>query len=404
MFSVLSLLALLVSSITGLPVEVHNSLITLPMTRRLTFSNVTDILRDDEARMAAFREYSTIGPRAGVDVPLSNIGTGYTVAVNVGNPPITYNLIVDSSSSITWVGARNPYVSSTGVNTGEPVEVNYLQGINTGELVEVNYLRDSLTFTNGLSITEMPIAVASTPLGFDGLLGIGPQMSSLGALQNQNLREDTIPSVTDYLYMNNAIRQGVVSIFFQPVVRGVVNHGQLTFGGTDPAYSDKLKYTPVTPIPPLSRYWGINQRIIYGNTEIMPYTTGIVDCSCIFLYIAPDAYERYKDATGGIVNPANGLLQISTTKYNALRVLKFHIGLEVYKLNSNAQIWPRSLNYMVNGYDDDIFLVVRSLDTGVRHAFIIGYVFLQRFYTVFDSDRSRVGFARTEFTAAITNF
>ncbi|KAG2364869.1 aspartic peptidase A1 [Suillus spraguei] len=394
MFSVLSLLALLVSSITGLPVEVHNSLITLPMTRRLTFSNVTDILRHDEARMAAFtRENRKFGP-PGVDVPLSNLGMAYTVAVNVGNSPTTYHLMVDSSSSITWVGTGNPYLSSTGVNTGEPVAINYLQG---------TIFNDSLTFSDELSITEMPIAVASTwGSRVDGVLGIGPQMSSLGALQNQNSRENTIPPVTEYLFNQNAIHRRVVSIFFQPVAEGVVNYGQLTFGGTDPKYINRLKYTAVTPSS--SRYWSIEQGITYGDIELIPNTAGVVDCGCTFLYIASDAYERYRIATGGIVN-ANGLLQITTKQYKALYILKFYIGREIYQFNANAQIWPRSLNHIVSGKADDIFLVVKSLDTpiGVGYAFVNGYVFLQRFYTVFDSGRSRIGFAQTEFTTAFTN-
>jgi hypothetical protein len=53
------------------------------------------------------------------------------------------------------------------------------------------------------------------------------------------------------------------------------------------------------------------------------------------------------------------------------------------------------------GGDDDIFLIVKGLasPTGSGLDFINGYVFLQRFYTVFDgSIRPRVGFARTPYT------
>ncbi|KAG2351431.1 hypothetical protein BDR07DRAFT_1444360 [Suillus spraguei] len=72
-----SLLALLDLSVMGSPVEVRNSTITLPMTRRLTFSNVTDLLRHDEALVAALREYNTHGRRA--TVPLTTFHWGYTV-------------------------------------------------------------------------------------------------------------------------------------------------------------------------------------------------------------------------------------------------------------------------------------------------------------------------------------
>ncbi|KAG2358355.1 aspartic proteinase [Suillus spraguei] len=403
MLSVLSLLALLVSLITGSPVEVRNSLITLPMTRRLTFSNVTDILRHDEARMAAIREYSTHGPRA--DLPLLNFGMGYTVDVNIGSPPTTYRLVVESSSSITWVGTDNKYVSLTGVDTGKLVAVDYRYGGSfQGTIFE-----DSLAFTDELSIIGMPIAVASTPrgtVGFDGVLGIGPTVSSLGALRNPDLRGDTIPPVTDHLFRQRSILQPVVGIFFRPVVQGAVNYGQLTFGGSnrDMHYSE-IKYTPVTTTFPSSQYWGINQSIAYGDMELLPYSAGVVDCGCTFLYIASDAYESYRIATGSIVNAANGLLQVTTRDYNTLRPLRFHIGEETYNFRRNAQIWPRSLNHVVHGNADDIFLVVKRLDTPIGEGcdFINGYVFLERFYTVFDAGTSRVGFARTPFTFATTN-
>ncbi|KAG2364840.1 aspartic peptidase domain-containing protein [Suillus spraguei] len=399
MFSVVSLLALLASSVTGSPVEVRNSLITLPMRR--TFSNVTDILRHDEARMTAFREYSTHDPRTSADVPLTNIAMAYTVAVNVGNPPVTYELVVDSSSSITWIGADTAYTSFSGFNTGEHVAVDHIYGHFQGTI-----FRDTLALTAELSIEEMPIAISSTRHGFDGVLGIGPEVSSLGALQNQNSREDTIRPVTDYLSVRGTTSQAAVGIFFQPAIQVTDNHGQLTFGGADHTmHTGRIKYTPVTTVYPSSRYWGINQKITYNNIEIIHLTAGVVDCGCTFLYIASDAYERYRIATGGIVNAANGLLQITKANYNRLYALKFYIGEEIYDFNRNAQIWPRSLNHVVNGNENDIFLVVKNLDrtSGAGYDFINGYVFLQRFYTVFDAVNDRVGFARTLFTSATTN-
>ncbi|KAG2352702.1 aspartic peptidase domain-containing protein [Suillus spraguei] len=365
---------------------------------RRTFSNVTDILRHDEARMTAFREYSTHGPRT---VPLTNIAMAYTVAVNVGNPPITYELVVDSSSSITWIGANTEYVSLSGVNARELVAVNHIYGSFQGTI-----FRDTLALTAELSIEEMPIAVSSTWHGFDGVLGIGPEVSSLGALQNQNSREDTIPPVTDYLFRQHTTRRAAVGIFFQPAIQVMDNHGQLTFGGADHTkHTGSIKYTPVTIIYPSSRYWGINQKITYNNVELIHRTAGVVDCGCTFLYIASDAYERYRIATGGIVNAANGLLQITIQKYDMLYSLKFYIGEEIYTFTRNAQIWPRSLNHVVNGNENDIFLVVKNLDrtSGAGYDFINGYVFLQRFYTVFDARSHRVGFARTPFTFATTN-
>ncbi|KAG2358808.1 aspartic peptidase domain-containing protein [Suillus spraguei] len=345
MFSVASLLALLALSVTGSPVEVRNSFITVPMTRRLTFSNVTDILRHDEARVAALG--------------------------NIAHMADT-NLIVDSHSSITWVSPGTTY----------PVELQYPGTI----------FNDILSLSDELTVTGMRIGVAPTShvntYTYDGMLGIGPQF------------------VTDYLFAKGTISMPVVSIFFQPIYEGIVNYGELIFGRDDPTkYVGSIGYTDITTIPPSSRYWGINQRITYGDTELMRHTAGVVDCGTTFLYIASDAYERYQAVTGGTVNLANELLQISAVQYSALLRLKFYIGEEICSLSANAQIWPRSLNHLVSGVDGDIFLIVKGLSTptGAGFDFINGYVFLERFYTVFDTDRSRVGFASTYHTYSISN-
>ncbi|KAG2073363.1 family A1 protease [Suillus decipiens] len=408
MFSVVFLLALLAFFVTGSPVEFRNSIITLPMTRRLAFSNVTDLLRHDEARLAAFGEYSTRDRRdadkSHPAVPLSqaDLGdamVGYTVRVAIGYPPVNYELIVDSASAITWIGSGAPYVSFTGVDTHVPVAVNYGYGAFQGTMWQ-----DTIAFTERLTIPRMYIGVASAVQGVaaDGVLGIGPILSSPGALPNSQM----IPTVIDRLFQQNTIGRPVVSIFFKPTVVNEDNNGELCFGGTNPSrYIGSIRYTDITTTHPSSLYWGINLWITYANIEILAYSPGMVDSGCTFLYLSIDAYERYRAATGGTLNPANGLLQISLQQYNQLHDLEFHTGTILLSFVPNAQIWPRSLNNKIQGGDNDIFLIVKSLPTAAsaEYAFVSGYVFLQRVYTVFDSDRRRVGFAQSVFIDASTN-
>ncbi|KAG2354919.1 hypothetical protein BDR07DRAFT_1304712 [Suillus spraguei] len=393
MLSVASLLALLTFSIMASPVKVRNSRVTLPMTRRLTFSNVTDLLRRDEARLAAFSD-STYDRHA--YVPLTNTGLSYVVSLDIGARK--YNLIVDSGSVMTWVGANTPFERSTvGVNTGKPMSFDYGYGSFRGTL-----FKDTIYITEEITIPQMQIGVASESQGiaFDGILGIGPTAAGLGATDSP---EDAIQTVTDRLFKQDTISQPVVGVFFQPSVMDQVTYGELSFGGADPyLHRGDIEYTRMTATPGSS--WGINQRISYGTTNIniLDDTTGIVDCGFTFLYVASDAYEKYKDLTGGMVNPANDLLRISPDQYNALQDLNFHIGEKTFSLNRNAQIWPRFLNHAMNGDINDIFLIVKSF-TGPGFNFINGYVFLQRFYTVFDSGRRQVGFAQHAFTDSFSN-
>ncbi|KAG2351848.1 aspartic peptidase domain-containing protein [Suillus spraguei] len=416
MFSALSLLALLVLSITGLPVEVPNSRITLPMTRRLKFSNSTNLVQHDEARVAVLRDYSTHGRRYHIN--LQNSDSIYVVSVGIGNPSTNYHLIVDTSSAVTWVGASTPYMrTSSSFNTGEPIRKGYGPDAFFGTL-----WTDAVTLLDDFTATRMPIGVLSNPRGFvhDGILGIGPVGATHGTLPNHP--RDALPTITECLYTQHVI-QPLIGIFFRPTALDGNDDGQLSFGQLDPTmYIDNVGFTLIVivlfqwyhPHPPSSHYWGFDQRITYGAEPILDQTAGILDSGLTFIAIAPcvylesasnkDAYDRYRTATGANLDAATGLLTITLAQYNNLLDLNFHIGEEVYSLKPNAQIWPRSINQAVNGIDGAIYLVVKNLgipDGGCN--FLLGYAFLQRFYTVLDGRFSRIGFAKTRFTDAGTN-
>ncbi|KAG1795694.1 aspartic peptidase domain-containing protein [Suillus plorans] len=409
MFPAASLLTIifLALSIAGSPVEIDNSPITLPIARRLNVSNgPINLLQHDKARVTALKDnsFSTQGGHTG-STPVTNTVATYLIAVGIGSPATTYNLIVDTGSSNTWVGANTKYVKTqTSVDTGERVAVHYGSGSFSG-----TEYTDTITLGSGLTITAQSIGVASTSTGLtgtsiDGILGIGPVALTEGSLTNKPTT--TIPTVTDNLYSQGTISQKVVGISFEPTISKTVTNGELTFGGTDATkYAGSIAYTPITTTYPSSNYWGINQSISYGSTTILSSTAGIVDTGTTYIYIASDAYAKYKSATGGTLDAATGLLLISSSQYKALKNLNFHIGSETYALTPNAQLWPRSLNTYIGGSSNAMYLVVCDIGTpsGAGFDFVNGYTFLERFYSVFDTANSRVGFAETSYTDAATN-
>ncbi|KAG2114236.1 aspartic peptidase domain-containing protein [Suillus discolor] len=404
MFPAASLLTIipLALSITASPIEVVNSPITLPIARRLNVSNGTiNFLQQDRDRITALKDRTL--KHSGHNTPLTNVGNIYLIAVGVGSPPTTYNLIVDTGSSNTWIGANTPYaVTKTSVNTRQPVSVSYGSGYFDG-----NEYTDTVTLGKGLTIPHQSIGVAVDSSGFsavDGILGIGPVDLTAGTLEDEPSTK--IPTVTDNLHKQGTIHYELVSISFEPTTSTKVTNGELTFGGT---VADKhvgpITYTPITKTNPASGYWGIDQSISYGSTTILSSTAGIVDTGTTFIPIATDAFDKYKSATGGTPDAATGLLQISSAHYKALKNLNFHIGSETYTLTPNAQLWPRALNTALGGSSKALYLVVTNIGTpsGEGFDFVNGYAFLERFYSVYDTAHSRVGLAKTSYTDATTN-
>ncbi|KAG9314123.1 aspartic peptidase domain-containing protein [Chiua virens] len=410
MFRAASLLTtlLLALSIAATPVEVRSPQVTLPFAKRVnTSGGAINLVQHDQARATAIKERGAAIQSGKLDrrtasIPVTNEAVSYIAAVGVGSPATTYYLIVDTGSSNTWVGADTPYYqTSTSVNTGEAVK----QGTDyrcAGE----EWL-DTVTLGNGLTITQQSIGVASTSTGFsgvDGIVGIGPEDLTEGTLTNEPYTE--IPTVTQNLYAQGTIAEEVVGVFFAPTTSTDDENGELTFGGVDATkYTGALTYTPLTTTAPASYYWGINESVTYGTTTILSETAGIVDTGTTLILLSTNGYNAYVRATGATYDDTTGLLKFTTTQYDSLKNLDFNIGSVAYALTPNGQIWPRSLNTYIGGTSGSIYGIVNSLGTpsGEGLDFINGQSFIERFYSVFDTTNSQVGFATTSYTDATTN-
>ncbi|KAJ7487335.1 aspartic peptidase domain-containing protein [Mycena galericulata] len=386
------------------PVLVEDSFVSLPISRRFNFTGSASVVQKDLARIQAIQSRkSGIAARAVVSEPVDNQVVSYIAAVGVGSPATTYELIVDTGSSNTWVGAGQKYVvTSTSVKSSQTVSVSYGSGSFSG-----TEYTDTVTLAPGLVITKQSIGVASKSSGFsgvDGILGIGPVDLTEGTLTKSPTT--LIPTVTDNLFSQGTITSDLIGISFEPTTSESDENGSIAFGGTDSTkFTGSVAFTPITSTSPASDYWGINQSISYGGTTILTSTAGIVDTGTTLIYIASNAFTKYQSATGAVLDNATGLLKVTSAQFAALQNLDFVIGGVTYALTPNGQIWPRSLNTAIGGTSTSIYLVVANWGTpeGEGLDFINGYAFLERFYSVFDTANKQVGFATTPFTTATTN-
>ncbi|CAK5279666.1 unnamed protein product, partial [Mycena citricolor] len=289
-------------------------------------------------------------------------------AIGVGSPSITYNLIVDTDTIRTWVGASRDYVStSTSKNSG--ASVTFSRGLLSLSGTEWT---DQVTLAPELVIAGQSIGVASSSSGFgdiDGVLGLGRTARN----------DETTPTVVDGLFSQGAISSEATGFSLMP--RSADSHGgEVSFGDADTtAITGDVTYVPITSTAPASSYWGFDAAATYGGKELLN-SVGIVDIGTTLILLASDSFQKYQRVTGGVLDTETGLLKLTSTQFEALETLEFNIGGTTFSLMPGAQIWPRALNASVGGSEDAIYLVVADLGSpsGQGLDFILGQAFMER--------------------------
>ncbi|KAI9450012.1 aspartic peptidase A1 [Lactarius psammicola] len=410
----LTAVLLLVVSAAANPLVIRNSPVSLPFVRRFNFTSARDLIRKDQTRARDLVAVSQV-KRSGSpgNVAITNTGVSYEANVGIGVPPTFYNMLVDTGSANTWIGALKPYVpTGSSVPSSDSVCVTYRSGSFCGREV-----LETVTLSPTLVVYNQSIGIAAEPTsggfrGFDGVLGLGPVDLTIGTLSPDS--SIAIPTITDNLFLQGTIPADLLSVSFEPTTPGATpaKNGELTFGGTDSTqYTGPMTIVPITTTPPAKRYWGIDGTIVYGAPPptvaptILTSTAGILDSGTTLVLLATDAFNRYKSQTGAVVDATTGLLTITTAQYANLKSLYFVIGGTPFEFTANAQIWPRSLNSLIGGATSSIYLVINDIgtSTGSGLDFVNGYTFLERFYTVYDTTNRRIGIATTPFTTATTN-
>ncbi|KAG6886398.1 hypothetical protein C0992_004255 [Termitomyces sp. T32_za158] len=346
----------LVLTVSANPIAVRESQAKLPLARRLNVTSVHNLLRHDVARAKFLRASaeaklsgaSDFHTRQVIDEQVDSQAVSYIAPIGVGSPAATYQLLVDTGSSNTWVGATQPYImTNTSFPTGNNVSVNY----GSGSFAGIEFL-DTVTIANGFAIPRQSIGDAVTSTGFqgtDGIIGIGPNKLTLGTLTPET--NTLIATVTDNAFSSGLISSDQLGISFEPTTSANALNGEISWGGTDRSkFTGNITFTNITKTQPAALFWGIDQNITYGNDEIPILMNGS--------------------------------------------------GVSVFEFTRDAQAWPRTLNTAIGGTADNVYLIVGDIgtDSASGFDFVNGFAFLERFYSVFDTANNRVGFANTSHT------
>jgi len=312
----------------------------------------------------------------------------YYGVVKVGSPAQEFQVIYDTVSSNLWIpevgcvhcgykiihGGKNKYdskASDTFVEDGSEFSIQYGSGAVSGV-----FAQDTVVLADDIAVENQKFATIHDAGGmgiayafsyFDGILGLGFDSISVGGAET---------------VFHNAIDQGKVEKPMFAFYLGDNADGELTFGGydDDKFVGDELTWVPLSD----ATYWRIDMDAIKIGLFSVGPTDAIVD-----------------SGTSLIIGPSTDILAIAL-EIGAKPTLTGQYTIDCEKVEDIPEItWTiGGKKYTIPGKD----LVIQSTGMCIfammgmdfpkpGPQWILGDVFMRKYYTVFDYEEKRIGFA-----------
>ncbi|TFK75870.1 aspartic peptidase A1 [Pluteus cervinus] len=319
-------------------------------------------------------------------VPLSNfMNAQYFTEITLGNPPQTFKVILDTGSSNLWVPSskctsiacflHTKYESgqsSTYKANGTEFSIQYGSGSMEG------FVSNDVLTIGDLTIPNQDFAEATKEPGlafafgkFDGILGLAYDTISVNHI---------VPPVY------NMIAQGLIDepVFSFRIGSSESDGGEAVFGGIDSsAHRGSIEYVPVRR----KAYWEVElKKVAFGNDVLELENTGAAIDTGTSLIAVPTDVAEMLNAQIGAKKSWNGQYTVDCAKVPSLPELSFYFGDNVYPLQGSDYILEVQGTCISAFTGMDINLPGGSL-------WIIGDVFLRKYFTVYDLGKHAVGFA-----------
>jgi len=331
---------------------------------------------------------------SGDDVPIHDyMDAQYYGPISIGTPAQSFNVVFDTGSSNLWVPSKKCALlniackthskydstkSSTYVKNGTNFAIRYGSGSLSGFTSQ-----DTVT-VGDVSVPNLQFAEAVKEPGvafiaahFDGILGFGyPQISVNG-----------MPPFFQAALASGAIKEPKFA--FSLATHGsVAQGGELVLGGVDSSkYTGDFTYTPVTT----KGYWQFSvDSITLGSDAVGTTVNAIADTGTSLLAVPKATFTSLVAKLPGVSPLAAGEYSVDCSKISQMPTLTFKIGGKDFALEGTDYVLQISQMGQTQ-----CLLGMMGIDVPPPRGplWILGDVFLRKYYTVFDYGENRLGFA-----------
>lgn len=318
----------------------------------------------------------------------------YFGEVDIGTPAQKFQVIYDTGSSNLWVPSKacdnckkdgktyDSNASSSYAKNGENFALAYGTGSCKGFLSEDAVVVGGATITDfkfGEVTHEAADVFGQAP--FDGIIGMGPAKAAV----------DKVPMPMDQLVAQKKIDHNLFAFY---LASGGKTGSTITLGGTDSSFhTGDFSYVPVARAAALLPYWMISASAIKVGGASAVSCSWITGCYMVVdtgtsLLAGPTKDVSTLIAKIGVTVAKDGTIPCAGA--DQLPVITFSMNGKDFDLGPDFYV----LKVPDDKGNQGCLLGIQGMDMipGVS-LWIMGDTFLRKYYTVWDKDANRVGFA-----------